>query len=152
MRPLAYPPPHRRNMYQNLAKNNLKHSKIFPKCATGGVHRGGCMPARERAPKRLPCAAFFGILLARRHQRPRALPRNSFRNRIRVLYRLRNSLRLRLSFARAQKQKLILSRFSRDHFCNHRDCNLDGRYLFQSRPHQCDGTFEIYRSSRRILA
>ena len=20
------------------------------KCATGGVHRGGCMPARERAP------------------------------------------------------------------------------------------------------
>ena len=60
MRPLAYPPPHRRNMYQNLAKNNLKHSKIFPKCATGGVHRGGCMPARERAPKRLPCAAFFG--------------------------------------------------------------------------------------------
>ena len=65
MRPLAYPPPHRRNMYQNLAKNNPKHSKIFPKCATGGVHRGGCMPARERAPKRLPCAAFFGYFLVR---------------------------------------------------------------------------------------
>ena len=47
------------------SKNNLKPLKIFPKCATGGVHRGGCMPARERAPKRLPCAAFFGYFLVR---------------------------------------------------------------------------------------
>ena len=35
---------------------------------TGGVHRGGCLRARERASKHLPCADFFGYFLVRRQE------------------------------------------------------------------------------------
>ena len=35
---------------------------------TGGVHRGGCLSARERDSKRLPYADFFGYFLVRRQE------------------------------------------------------------------------------------
>ena len=60
MRPLMYPPPHRRKNVWKSRKNNVKPLKIFPSAPREGYIGEGVCGCGSTRLKRLPYAAFFG--------------------------------------------------------------------------------------------